>query len=68
MAFRIFFAITAFFNLNINQMDVKIVFLYNLINQLVYVEIPKGKEIKANCNMVCKLLKALYGLKQSLCL
>lgn len=28
-------------------------------------EIPKGTEIEATKNMVCKLLKALYGLKQS---
>ena len=46
-------------------MDVKTAFLYGLIDQLVYVEIPKGTETEANRNMVCKLLKALYGLKQS---
>lgn len=47
-------------------MDIKIAFLYGLINQLVYVNIPKKSEIKANCDMVCKVLKALYNLKQSL--
>lgn len=46
-------------------MDVKIAFLYGLIDQLVYVDIPRGSETEANRNMVCKLLKALYGLKQS---
>ena len=46
-------------------MNVKTAFLYSLIDQLVYVEIPQGTETKANRNMVCKLLKALYGLKQS---
>lgn len=46
-------------------MDVKTAFLYGLIDQLIYVEIPKGPETEANKNMVCRLLKALYGLKQS---
>lgn len=64
-AFRVFFAIAAFFELDIDQMDVKTAFLYGLIDQLVYVEIPKGTESEANRNMECKLLKALYGLKQS---
>ena len=64
MVFRDLFAIAAFFDLDIDQMDVKTAFLYGLIDQLVHVEIPKGTETKANRNMVCKLLKALYGLKQ----
>lgn len=65
MAFRVLFAIAAFYDLQIDQMDVKTAFLYGLIDQLIYVEIPKGMETEANKNMVCKLLKALYGLKQS---
>lgn len=47
-------------------MDVKTAFLYGLINQLVYVKIPKKIESASNWDMVYKLLKALYGLKQSL--
>lgn len=65
MAFRVLFAVAAFFDLDIDQMDVKTAFLYGLIDQLVYVDIPKGSETEANRGMVCKLLKALYGLKQS---
>ncbi len=65
MAFRVLFAIAAFFDLDIDQMDVKTAFLYGLIDQLVYVEIPKGTESEENRNMVYRLLKALYGLKQS---
>lgn len=64
MAFRVLFAITAYFDLDIDQMDVKTAFLYGLIDQLIYVKMPKGTEMKANKNMVCKLLKALYSLKQ----
>lgn len=65
MVFRIFFAIAAFYNLDIHQIDVKTAFLYSLIDQLIYIEILKGTETKANWNMICKLLKALYSLKQS---
>lgn len=46
-------------------MNVKIAFLYGLINQLVYMKIPKKFKIEENQNIVCKLLKILYGLKQS---
>ena len=59
------FAVAAFFDLDIEQMDVKTAFLYGLIGQLVYVDIPKGSETEANRSMVCKLRKALYGLRQS---
>ena len=65
MAFRVLFAIAEYYDLDIDQMDVKTAFLYGLIDQLIYVEIPKGTETEANKDMVCKLLKALYGLKQS---
>lgn len=65
MAFRVLFAVAAYFDLDIDQMDVKTAFLYGLIDQLIYMEIPKGSESKATRGMVCKLLKAIYGLKQS---
>lgn len=64
MAFRVLFTIAVFFDLDIKQMDVMIAFLYSLINQLVYVEIPKGTELALNRDMVCKLFKAQYDLKQ----
>ena len=65
MAFRVFFPIATFFNLDIDQMDIQIAFLYGLINQLVYIEIPKEIESASNWDMIYKLLKVLYGLKQS---
>lgn len=66
IAFGVFFAIVAFFDLNIDQIDVKTVFLYGFINQLIYIEILKSIKTKANRNMVYKLLKVFYNLKQSL--
>lgn len=65
MAFRVLFAIAAYYDLDIDQMDVKTAFLYGLIDQLVYVQIPRESEDATNKGMVCKLLKALYGLKQA---
>lgn len=65
MVFRILFAIAIFYDLDINQIDVKTAFFYSLINQLIYIELPKVIKIEANKNIVYKLLKALYSLKQS---
>lgn len=56
MAFCVFFAIAAYFDLDINQIDVKTAFLYGFINQLIYVEIPKETKTKKIQNMICKLL------------
>ena len=66
MAFRVLFAIAAYYDLDIDQMDVKMAFVYGVIDKLVYVQIPKSLETTANKGMVCKLLKTLYGLKQAL--
>lgn len=66
MTFRVLFVIAAYYNFEIDQIDVKTAFHYSLIDQLVYVQIPNGSEISANKNMICKLLKALYELKQAL--
>ena len=66
MTFRTLFAFAIFIDLDINQMDIKTTFLYSLINQLTYIEIPKDTETEAIKKMVYKLFKALYGLKQSL--
>ena len=64
MAFRALFAIAAFFDLDIKQMYVKTAFLHGIIDQLLYVEVPKGYEQQWK-DQVCLLNKALYGLKQS---
>ena len=44
MAFRALFAIAAFYDLDIEQMDVKTAFLHGIIDQLLYIEVPKGYE------------------------
>lgn len=68
MVFRVLFTVAAYFDLEIDQIDIKTTFLYRFIDQFVYVDIPKGSKSEATWGMVCKLLKALYGLKQSSCL
>lgn len=64
MAFCVLFAIAAFYDLDINQIDVKTAFFYREIDQLLFVETPKGYYNNIE-GMVYRLNKALYGLKQS---
>lgn len=65
MSFKVLFAIDTYYDFDIDQIDLKTAFLYDLIDQLVYIQIPKGSEISTNRNMVYKLLKVLYRLKQA---
>ena len=62
VAFRILFALAAYHDLDVDQMDVATAFLNGVIDQLIYVELPTGFESPGR---VCKLKKSLYGLKQS---
>lgn len=62
IAFRVLFAIAAFKDLDIDQMDVETAFLYSLIDKVMYIQLPPGYK---KPDVVCKLLKVLYGLKQS---
>lgn len=65
MAFQVLFAIAVYHDLDINRMDMKTAFLYGLIDQLIYVKIPKDTETSITRKLVCKLYKTLYRLKQS---
>ena len=59
MAFRLLFALAAHHYLDIEQLDIVTAFLNGLIDQLIYVHMPKGYD---TAGMVCRLNKALYGL------
>lgn len=50
MVFYILFAIIANYNLDIDQINVKTTFLYSLINQLIYTEMPK--DTKTNTTII----------------
>lgn len=65
MGFWVLFAIVAYYNLDINQIDIKTAFLYGLYNQLIYVKMPKGTKTNTTRDMIYKLEKTLYNLKQS---
>ncbi|KAJ9551775.1 hypothetical protein OSB04_015820 [Centaurea solstitialis] len=62
---RILMAISAYFNYEIWQMDVKTAFLNGKLTEDVYMEQPEGFEDPKNPNKMCKLLKSIYGLKQA---
>lgn len=42
MAFQILFAIAAFYNLDIDQIDIKTTFFYRNINQLLNIKLLKS--------------------------
>lgn len=65
MAFCMLFAIAAFYDLDIDPIDIKTVFFYREIDQLFFIETPKGYNHDIE-GMACRPNKALYGLKQSL--
>ena len=62
MSYKVLLAISAFYSLNVQQMNVVTAFLLDFLNETIYVEQPhhftKGFQ-------VCHLCKALYDLKQS---
>jgi hypothetical protein len=55
------FAIAAALNLEIEQIDVKIAFLYRAIDEEIYIKQLIGLE--DGIKRVCRLNKALYRLK-----
>ncbi|KAJ9539504.1 hypothetical protein OSB04_032237 [Centaurea solstitialis] len=62
---RILMAISAYFNYEIWQMDVKTAFLNGKLTDDVYMQQPEGFVDPKNLDKVCKLLKSIYGLKQA---
>ncbi|RDX83359.1 hypothetical protein CR513_35729, partial [Mucuna pruriens] len=62
---RIILSLVVHFCLNIQQFDVKNVFLYGDLEKEVYMEISLGIESHGDKNKVFKLNKSLYDFKQS---
>ncbi|RDX87513.1 hypothetical protein CR513_31015, partial [Mucuna pruriens] len=54
----------AHFDLELQQMNVKITFLNNDLCGDVYMDQPNGFKEKGKEHLVCKLRKSIYGLKQ----
>ncbi|CAL5360549.1 unnamed protein product [Camellia sinensis] len=64
-AFRLIMALTAHFDLELHQMDVKTAFLNGDLLEEVYMMQPEGFEELGKGDLVCKLKKSIYGLKQA---
>ncbi|CAM8903118.1 unnamed protein product [Rhodiola kirilowii] len=63
--FRIIMALSAHFDLELHQIDVKTTFLNGDIDEVIYMVQPENFECGDSKNIVCKLRKSIYGLKQA---
>ena len=52
-------------DLELEQLDVKTVFLHGELEKEIYMDQPEGFIVLGKENFVCKLKKSLYELKQS---
>ena len=62
---RIFLALVAQYELNLDQIDVKTAFLHDDLEEKIYISQLMGFKTTRKENMIYKLKKALYRLKQS---
>jgi hypothetical protein len=64
-SFRIVMALIAHYDLELHQMDAKIVFLNGELQESVYMTQLEGFTIEDKEHMGCRLKKFIYGLKQA---
>jgi len=57
--------LVAHFDFELHQMDVKMTFLNDHIEEEVYMKQPEGFSSTKGEHLVCKLNKSIYGLKQA---
>ncbi|GAB2285911.1 hypothetical protein Dimus_039730 [Dionaea muscipula] len=62
---RLMLVVTAFYDLELEQMDVKTAFLNGDLDETILMHQPPGYVDKLHKDYVCKLKKSLYGLKQA---
>lgn len=62
---RTVLGLAASLDLELEQLDVKTVFLHGDLYEEIYMEQPEGFVVKGKEKLVCKLKKSLYGLKQA---
>jgi len=62
---RTFFSIVASDDLELEQLDVKTVFLHGELEEDIYMDQLEGFIVGGKEKFVCKLKRSLYGLKQS---
>ena len=61
---HILLALVAQYELELDQLDVKTTFLYDDLDEEIFMSQPTGFKTVGKKNIVCKLKKSLYGLKQ----
>ena len=64
-SFRIIMALTAHYDLELHQMDVKTAFLNGDLEENVYMTQLEGFVVEGKEHLGCKLKKSIYGLKQA---
>ncbi|KAH9781841.1 hypothetical protein KPL71_008631 [Citrus sinensis] len=62
---RLLLALSAYHDLELEQMDVKTAFLHGSLDEEIFMAQPEGFIEKGSEDKVCLLKKSLYGLKQS---
>jgi len=61
----VFLAFVALFDLELEQLDVKITFLHRDLEEEICMKQFEGFTVPRKENYVCHLKKSLYGLKQA---
>jgi len=62
---RLLLSLVATFDWEIHQIDIKSAYLNGNLEEEIYMDQPRGFEVKGAENKVCRLLKVIYGLKQA---
>ena len=65
MSYKIIFVIVAINDWDIEQMNVKIVFFYDIVNEKIYVKIFDDYRDSNRFKIICRFRKILYDLKQA---
>jgi hypothetical protein len=62
---RVLLALSAIYDWEIHQLDVKTAFLYGDLKEVIFMKQLEGYIIRGCEHKVCKLNRSLYGLKQA---
>jgi len=62
---RVLLAMVTWFDLELEQFDVKITFLHGELEEQIFMHQPEGFVIEGKEDHECRLKKSLYDLKQS---
>ena len=62
---HVILALVAHFDLELQQMDVKVALLNDDLEEQVYMKQPEGFSYREGEHLVCKLKRSIYGLKQA---